>query len=116
MEELLKKYPDLQKEYYDDREIYFTPMVNTIVNQFEEQGGGFVFYIQEGNYKIYADPRGCYTVTDTGYEYDWLNEIINDEINPEILVKVMRHVNSKYLTDKDYHRKMPYLKEWLSKY
>lgn len=118
MEKLVKKYPNIQAEYdWDDNQIYFTSNVNKIVDSFDEMGnGGYNFYIQDGDYKIYADPRGAYTETDAGYEYDWLPEIVDDEINPALLVKLMRHINSIYLYNKDYQRKMPYLKEWFEKY
>lgn len=117
MEELRKKYPSIQSECLDSVIRYYTPDVNEIVDQFiEVYPDKFELFIQDGPHKIYADPRGVHPKTDTGLEYNWLPEIVDDEINPALLVKIMRHINSHYLTDKYYQKKMPYIKEWLNKY
>src|ERR1700690_728474 len=92
-----KKYPHLRIESTWEDERYVTCDVNKTVDQFEHvSASGYNFYLLDGNYKIYADPSGCYTETDEGYEFNWLPEIIDDEINPLVLIRLMRHINSMY--------------------
>ena len=117
LEVLVQKYPHLYVEQTWDGDKYFTPDVNKIVDSFEKvSAGGYFFYIKEGNTKIYADPMGCDTETDEGYEYDWLPEIVDSEINPAVLVKLMRKINSKYVGSDVYYKILPYLKDWFNKY
>jgi hypothetical protein len=117
--DLLDKYPHLHIEQTWDGERLFTKDVNQIITSFEPVGSmGFDFYCFDEQFKtkIYADPSGVNVCTDEYYEVDWLPELFPDNLNPKVLVDLMKEINSHYINNSYYHDKLPILKEWFNKF
>lgn len=115
--DLLAKYPNLYVQPTWDGEMFFTRDVNKQVTHFEQVDPmAYNFYLEDEQFKvkIYADPPSVNVFSHTGFEMDWIVEIILDEINPKVLVDLMKKVNSKYLTEPN--KKVPYINMWLEKY
>jgi len=119
LEKCLQIYPNLMiNPDWESGEYLSSTDVNKKADQFKAVGYGFHFFYYDKKLKqnIFTYPIGVNVYTDEWYELDWLPELLEDEINPKVLVKLMRHVGSHYISNDYYHKKMPFIPDWLKKY